>query len=170
MAFARLDEFVQTSIGQAVPGALVFVCNQPATVTPPGPLTALFGSSSGGSIANPLVADGNGHVFAYVTPGIYTIIITHPLLGTLVYTDQSFQLGGGTAVNTAFQVPGGAINGTNTIFSLTQTPNPGASLQVFVNGLLQRQGIGLDYTLAGNVITFSFAPTTGDNIQTYFFF
>jgi hypothetical protein len=60
------------------------------------------------------------------------------------------------------ETPGGAINGANVLFSLANTPSPSASLTLFLNGLLQDQGV--DYTLAANTITFASAsvPQTGD--------
>jgi hypothetical protein len=53
------------------------------------------------------------------------------------------------------EVPGGVIDGTNTVFTLTQPPT--GVVWIFVNGIYQTRG--LDYTLLGNVITFVVAPT-----------
>jgi hypothetical protein len=60
------------------------------------------------------------------------------------------------------EVPTGAVNGVNAAFTLANSPNPAASLTLFLNGLLQDQGD--DYTLAANVITFATdgLPQTGD--------
>lgn len=60
------------------------------------------------------------------------------------------------------EVPAGSINGTNAVFTLANPPSPVASLQVFRNGLLQRSSV--DYTLAGNVVTFlsGSIPQSGD--------
>ncbi len=41
------------------------------------------------------------------------------------------------------ETPAGAINGSNASFSLANTPNPAASLTLFLNGLLQDQGVRL---------------------------
>jgi hypothetical protein len=61
------------------------------------------------------------------------------------------------------QTPTGAINGVNGVFTLGQTPNPTASLEVYRNGLLLSPGI--DYTLSGAVITFvSVVPQTSDTL------
>jgi hypothetical protein len=60
-----------------------------------------------------------------------------------------------SSVSTTFidaEVPAGAVNGTNTQFTLANVPNPSTSLALFRNGLLQRQGG--DYTLSGNAIVF----------------
>jgi hypothetical protein len=60
------------------------------------------------------------------------------------------------------EIPAGAINGTNTIFTLTFTPSPPASLDLYRNGLLQRANT--DYILNGNSVQFflSSTPQTGD--------
>lgn len=65
--------------------------------------------------------------------------------------------GSGTSFNYSDnELPSGAINGTNTVFALAFTPYPAGSLQLFLNGQYQTQGV--DYTLAGSTITFSIAP------------
>ena len=63
------------------------------------------------------------------------------------------------------EIPQGALDGFNRVFTLSQTPQPASSLQVFRNGLLQKAG--LDYVLNGNVITFDAAavPQAGDILQ-----
>jgi hypothetical protein len=68
----------------------------------------------------------------------------------------------GSATFVDSETPGGAINGANGSFTLANMPSPAASLTLFLNGLLLRQGG--DYTLAANVITFATAtvPQTGD--------
>jgi len=60
------------------------------------------------------------------------------------------------------EIPGGAINGSNTVFTLAYTPSPAASLELYLNGL--RLDAGVDYTLSTNVVTFfvGSTPQTGD--------
>jgi hypothetical protein len=62
------------------------------------------------------------------------------------------------------EVPGGAINGANTVFSLVNSPSPAGSLDLYLNGLLMDQGG--DYTLSNNIITFITAstPQSGDTL------
>ena len=57
------------------------------------------------------------------------------------------------------ETPTGTVNGSNTAFTLANTPNPLTSLKVFVNGMLMKAG-GEDYTLVGDTITFVTAPPT----------
>lgn len=49
--------------------------------------------------------------------------------------------------------PAGPIDGSNAVFTLASTPSPASSLQLYRNGVLQK--LGLDYTLAGDAITFA---------------
>lgn len=51
------------------------------------------------------------------------------------------------------ETPGGAINGSNLVYTLLHSPAPAISLLLFKNGVLQRPG-GVDYTLAGSTITY----------------
>lgn len=70
---------------------------------------------------------------------------------------------GGTAGSFAdAEIPAGAVNGSNTVFTLAATPSPAGSLELFRNGLLQRQGT--DYQISGNVVTFFLVsvPQSGD--------
>jgi hypothetical protein len=60
------------------------------------------------------------------------------------------------------EIPSGAINGSNTAFTLAFTPSPAGSLELYLNGL--RQDAGVDFTLSANVVTFLAVgtPQTGD--------
>jgi hypothetical protein len=73
--------------------------------------------------------------------------------------------GGGGAAGSSFadaEVPAGTVNGSNAAFTLGSSPSPAGSLELYRNGLLQRQGS--DYQISGNAITFFLAsvPQTGD--------
>ena len=73
--------------------------------------------------------------------------------------------GSGTGSGTTFtdgEVPAGAINSANTTFTLAASPDPAASLALYRNGIIQKQG--LDYSLSGTAIAFVSAatPQTGD--------
>ena len=64
-------------------------------------------------------------------------------------------------------VPSGIKNGSNRTFTLPQSPNPAASLALYLNGQLLTQN--LDYSLAGLSITFSsYAPLATDSILASF--
>ena len=60
------------------------------------------------------------------------------------------------------EIPVGTVDGSNGVFTITQTPSPAASLLLYRNGVLQKAD--LDFTLYENTITFETAaiPQTGD--------
>lgn len=62
----------------------------------------------------------------------------------------------------ANETPTGTANGTNVTFDTAFPPAPATSLDLFLNGDLQKQGV--DYTLLNNVITFTVAPFSDDII------
>ena len=66
------------------------------------------------------------------------------------------------------EVPLGVIDGVNTVFHLSMMPNPTASLDVFRNGVLLKQGV--DYTLGPAGVTFVPAaiPQPGDSLVVSF--
>jgi hypothetical protein len=70
--------------------------------------------------------------------------------------------GGSAPGFTDQEVPTGTINGSNTVFTLTQAPTPAASLGLYRNGILMKAGI--DYTLSSATITFGSlsVPQIGD--------
>lgn len=65
------------------------------------------------------------------------------------------------------EVPGGVLDGLNPDFTLLAIPAPAGSLQLYRNGILQKRGIGGDYEIAGNTITFypASTPLSGDILQ-----
>lgn len=90
-------------------------------------------------------------------------------LGTTSITFQNVQTSAGLS-NANFvdaETPSGTINGSNTAFTLANTPVTG-SLQLFLNGVRLVVGAGNDYTLTGASISMTTAPITGDSlIATY---
>lgn len=63
---------------------------------------------------------------------------------------------------TVSETPTGSINGSNTSFALANTPLSDSEM-VFLNGLLQEEGGGNDYTITvSGVITMAPAPETND--------
>jgi hypothetical protein len=66
------------------------------------------------------------------------------------------------------EVPSGLINGTNTIFVLSNVP-VNSSERVSLNGLIQFEGISKDYILSGSTITFTKAPKTNNKIFVSYF-
>jgi hypothetical protein len=64
------------------------------------------------------------------------------------------------------EVPAGAVDGVNKVFTLAHTPNPALSLVLDYGGAVQEQVE--DYTLAGNIITFVTAPVAGSNLVAWY--
>jgi len=65
------------------------------------------------------------------------------------------------------EIPSGSINSINTSFTLSSTPVTG-TVQVFLNGLLQAPGTGMDYTVSGNAIEFAKAPRTNSDLYAHY--
>jgi hypothetical protein len=61
------------------------------------------------------------------------------------------------------EVPTGSINGSNTSFSLANSPVAGSE-HLYLNGLLLESGAGNDYTISGTTITMAVAPTSGEKL------
>lgn len=73
--------------------------------------------------------------------------------------------GTSTGIFVDAESPAGTMDGTNTAFTLSNAPAPPASLEIFRNGLLLKQGN--DYTLSGNAVTFltGAVPQPGDVLE-----
>ena len=61
-------------------------------------------------------------------------------------------------------VPSGSINDSNVTFTLPSDPNPDASLELRLNGVVLKSGAGNDFTLSGTTITMAVAPASGDTL------
>lgn len=66
------------------------------------------------------------------------------------------------------ETPSGSVNGSNTSFTLANTPIVGTE-EVYLNGLQQEPGAGNDYTISGATITYLTAPISGDKIRVSYF-
>lgn len=94
--------------------------------------------------------------------------IPSPADGLIVYdttVSQLFEYQNGAWATVGFtfitrEVPLGVIDGVNTVFTLSHAPQLGSE-EVFLNGLLQNEGVGNDYTISGDTITFTNAPFPG---------
>ena len=61
------------------------------------------------------------------------------------------------------ETPMGVVDGVNAIFELSLTPIEGSD-HLYLNGLLQDEGLMFDYDLTGRIITFNIAPPIGSII------
>jgi len=129
-------------------------------------LTA-FHPGKGGNLTLTGTGPSNGLVTANKAVLTAIQITTAPTAGDVLTSDAS---GNGTwapsfgpANFVTREVPSGAIDGVNAVFTLAFTPGVGTEC-VFLNGLLQNVGGGNDYTISGAIITFNAAPTIGSVI------
>mgnify|MGYP001566742690 CR=1 FL=1 len=60
-----------------------------------------------------------------------------------------------------YEVPTGTIDGSNTAFTLANTPSPLNGTKLVKNGVLQDYGAGNDFTVSGTTLTYASAPQTG---------
>jgi hypothetical protein len=75
--------------------------------------------------------------------------------------------GGGGSGSSNFitrETPSGTMNGTNTTFTLANTPTTGSE-ELYLNGLLQDEGTGNDYTISTSTITMLVAPLSSDKLR-----
>lgn len=87
-------------------------------------------------------------------------------LGSTAITWQQIPTSAGLT-NTNFvdkEIPSGAINGSNTAFTLANTPVAGSE-HVYINGALAESGAGNDYTISGASITMLYALATGEKLR-----
>ena len=137
-----------------------------------GAVSSVFGRTGA------VVAVGGDYTVAKVTgaaplaspalTGVPTAPTAAPATNTTQLATTAFvQAAIPAALNFAdMETPAGTLDGVNKVFTLAHAPNPAASLQLF-NGLMQQAG-GNDYTLAGNTITFTAAPTVGSTLLAWY--
>jgi len=83
---------------------------------------------------------------------------------------RTFVTNAGAGVGTAIWrqgTPTGTIDGTNTTFTLPNTPDA-SSLLLILDGSPMDPGVGDDYTLSGSTITFTTAPLTGSKLAYWY--
>jgi hypothetical protein len=169
LPFSRDDRYISDAQGRAISGASIWYCSQPAVTTslPPTPLATVYDDNEADEVlSQPILTDGDGHAFAYMdATQLYTVVISHPLLGPnpLVLPDQTVGGGsGGVGLRPVEETPIGTIDGNNTIFTLTYP----VSQPTIWNNYSLIPGLGYTLSGAGNqTITFANAPRPGvDNI------
>lgn len=98
-------------------------------------------SLSGSSITTTFPPDAGSHLVA-----TYAYVVVPPAGSTISW----------------MEVPLGDVDGVNGSFTLSDVPFPSTALMFHVNGVLQRES--LDYTLAGAVVTLTYAPESGSSV------
>ncbi len=140
------------------------------TVLPPAPQTQIQESDVVGLVADLAVRPLKGMEYAPSRAAYISALgAIEAVAGNLSDCVRVDGTAGPCDVNTstgpAFidsETPAGLVNGSNSIFTLADTPSPASSLSVYRNGVLQKAD--LDYTLSGNGVTFAApsVPQPGD--------
>lgn len=111
-------------------------------------------------------ANGGGGV--RTVAGLTTAVITLMAAGSAAGTWDPGTTAAATGLSSSNfvtrETPSGSVNGSNTAFTLANTPTAGTE-EVFLNGILQEPGAGNDYTISGATITYLTAPVSGDKIR-----
>jgi hypothetical protein len=90
------------------------------------------------------------------------------ITGTISGDEVTATISTGAGLNFSDEeTPTGTVNGSNTSFTLANTPSPASSLELQVNGQTLASG-GEDFTLATATITFVTAPPTGSIIRAWY--
>lgn len=130
-----------------------------------------YAPSSAGTVTTVSVVTANG------LAGTVANATTTPAI-TLTTSVTGVLKGNGTAISAATvgtdyvnnasfvtrETPTGLVNGSNTTYTLANTPTAGTEC-VYLNGILQEPGAGNDYTISTNTITYLTAPLSGDKIR-----
>lgn len=111
-----------------------------------------------------LLGEGTGNV-AFAGP---SSTAGYVLTSNGASSDPTFQAAA-AAPNDYQETPSGSINGSNTAFTLAHTPSAATNVNLFLNGVQQRQGAGNDYTISGATITYLTAPPTGATLNAIYF-
>jgi len=142
-----------------------------AAGTPPG-------GSSGSTITIPEITGLNDYLSslsgslatltALVNSLDTSVATTNASIATLTNQVNAITSGSTTASFSDAETPGGAVNGSNTTFTLANTPGAAQALTLYRNGILQANGT--DYTLSGQTVTFGShsVPQTGDIVVAYY--
>jgi len=88
-------------------------------------------------------------------------ITVEPIAPVNITVSQTGSPGIGRTIQ---EIPAGAVNGINTIFTVANTPT-GIFFLLSLNGLIQGEG---DFSRTNGTITFDVAPFTGDSLQVFY--
>lgn len=94
-------------------------------------------------------------------------------------TTQTLPASTGTILNTVStnvpvaaslvqETPSGSCNGSNVTLTLANTPGGSASVILFIDGIIQTQGGGNDYTISGATITLATACAAGQETWAHY--
>lgn len=117
------------------------------------------GFTAGGDLSG---TNTNQTVIGLQTRAVSTTAPTNGQVLTWVSVNNDWepQTPGAVSINFVREVPAGTMNGVNAVFTLTFTPNPGASFTLWLNGV--EQVPTTDYSISGATITYTVPPKSND--------
>lgn len=127
--YYRKDIVIQNTMGQALAGAQLYVCAQPANITtmPPSPLAMVWSDPEGyyPQDSQPLIADGTGHFSYYAQADFYTEVF--------FYQGQLFRILPDQMVGPSFGGGGGPVPYTFALFSdnVYGAPDQGMTVMLY---------------------------------------
>lgn len=146
-------------------------------VNPTGGGEADYKGAWNASSNTPTLADGtgtNGDFYRVSVSGTQNLgsgNISFFANNLVIYNGSIWeQVGSSSASSTAArEAPSGVINGSNTVFTISNAPIAN-TLAVYLNGVLQNEIGSDDYAFSGTTITFTTAPTSGEIILTTYYY
>ena len=163
--YYRSDGWVKNTLGASIPGAQVYVLNQPANVqapiTPPrttpvpfvpNPQALIYSDQGLTPIAQPILTDGFGHYDFYVLPGVYTVAIYFGGKLQNFYIDQSIGNVGSTGGGSVVFETNGTPNFNQNLLNLTQGVGILLSTDNFGNTTISFTGSATPLTLKTNSV------------------
>lgn len=141
--------------------------NSGATLSDAGVITAsgFVGPLTGNaSTATALAANGSNCAAGQYPKGVDASGASESCSAIALASDVSGTLptGNGGAGTSIKEVPAGAVNNSNTAFTLSQTPVSNATVSLFKNGRILV--LGTDYTIVGTAITMTTAPNYAEEL------
>ena len=153
--FYRSDGWVKLVSGQAVPGAQVYILNQPANVTPPitpprtipvpfvpNPQAQIYSDAGFTPIVQPIITDGFGHYDFYALPGLYTVAIFFGGKLQQFYVDQTIGNVGTAGISSVLLETNGSPNFNQALLNLQQGTNIILTPDNFGNVTITSMGAG----------------------------
>ena len=154
----KYQDVVLDAMGNAIAGASVQVLQYPSSS-----VATIYSDNGITQTINPLTTDSLGRFSFFAANGNYTLQVSSPFITTVTVSDiQLFDPASitGTAYDDQF-----TGTGSQTVFTLSNTPGSLASLQVSVGGLVQLNGVDFTWSSSSpTTLTFTTAPPNGQAI------
>lgn len=146
-------------------------------------LNGFSGTSSGGTTPALTIATtvtgllkGSATVVSTAIPNVDyqqpIVLTTVGTSGTATFISNVLNIpvysgGSGASLPTpAQEIPSGAVNGSNTVYTLSQTPYDPKSVQFYIDG--SNREYTTDFSVSGTTLTTTFAPASGSLVYTIY--